>query len=471
VGITTVTWTATDHSGNSATATQQVTVSPGGTTLTVSASPSGGLYNSAQSVTLTASAPSTIYYTKDGTTPTTSSTNGPSPVSGISISTSTTLKFFAKDTAGNSGTIQTASYTVDTVAPAAPVITTLSSTTNNKTPTIAGTAEAGSSVQLFDGSTPLGSPATATGGSWSITSPALSDGAHVITAKATNSYGNTSPASVSITITVDTVAPAAPVITTPSSTTNNKTPTINGTAEAGSSVQLFDGSTPLGSPATATGGSWSITTSTLSDGSHTVRANATDAAGNRSPNSGSITVTIDTVAPVIYRKGPSPVSVSVGSTYTDAGANATDNVDGNITSKIVTVNPVDTSTAGTYTVTYDVKDTAGNAATQVTRTVNVGDTTPPVITLRGSPSVSVEIGSTYTDAGATASDNVDGNITSKIVTVNPVNTSLVGTYTITYNVSDSSGNAATQVTRTVNVVHTGAPIIRMQDTTASSEKF
>src|SRR5207249_5134262 len=203
--------------------------------------------------------------------------------------------------------------------------------------------------------------------------------------------------------------------------------------------------------------SWSITTSTLSDGSHTVRANATDAAGNTSPSSGSITVTVDTVAPVVTRDGPSPVSVSVGSTYTDAGANATDNVDGNITSKIVTVNPVDTSTAGTYTVTYNVKDTAGNAATQVTRTVNVVDTTPPVITLRGLNPVTVQKDSTYTDAGATATDNVDVNITSKIVTANPVNTAVTGTYTVTYNVSDNAGNAATQVTRTVNVSDTAPP--------------
>ncbi|TLX82724.1 MAG: hypothetical protein E6K98_05570, partial [Thaumarchaeota archaeon] len=68
---------------------------------TVSASPVSGTYTSAQSVTLTASEPSTIYYTTDGSTPTISSTSGPSPVSGISISTSTTLKYFAKDTAGN----------------------------------------------------------------------------------------------------------------------------------------------------------------------------------------------------------------------------------------------------------------------------------------------------------------------------------------------------------------------------------
>src|SRR5438094_10588677 len=176
----------------------------------------------------------------------------------------------------------------------------------------------------------------------------------------------------------------------------------------------------------------------------------------------------DKDTPVITRIGPSQVTVQVGSTYTDADATALDNVDGNITSKIVTVNPVDTSTAGTYTVTYDVSDTAGNAATQVTRTVNVGDTTPPVITLRGSTSVSVEIGSTYTDAGATASDNVDGNITSKIVTVNPVNTNILGTYTVTYDVKDTAGNAATQVTRTVKVVHTGVPMIYMQDTEADT---
>ena len=61
------------------------------------------------------------------------------------------------------------------------------------------------------------------------------------------------------------------------------------------------------------------------------------------------------------------------------------------------------------------------------------------------------MGGSYSDPGATASDNIDGNITSSIVTVNPVNTAVVGTYTVTYNVSDAAGNAATQVTRTVYV--------------------
>lgn len=82
----------------------------------------------------------------------------------------------------------------------------------------------------------------------------------------------------------------------------------------------------------------------------------------------------------------------------------------------------------------------------------VADTTPPVITLNGNPVITVTVGSTYTDAGATASDNVDGNITSKIVTVNPVDASKIGTYTVTYNVSDATGNKAAQVTREVDVI-------------------
>ena len=61
------------------------------------------------------------------------------------------------------------------------------------------------------------------------------------------------------------------------------------------------------------------------------------------------------------------------------------------------------------------------------------------------------IDSPYSDAGATATDDEDGDITSRIVVTNPVNTTLLGTYTITYAVTDLSGNAATPVTRTVNV--------------------
>ncbi|WP_188407875.1 immunoglobulin-like domain-containing protein, partial [Hyunsoonleella pacifica] len=81
------------------------------------------------------------------------------------------------------------------------------------------------------------------------------------------------------------------------------------------------------------------------------------------------------------------------------------------------------------------------------------DTTPPVITLNGNTSVDVILGNTYNEQGATASDNVDGDISSNIVIAgDTVDTSTLGTYIITYDVSDAAGNAATQVTRTVNVI-------------------
>ena len=80
---------------------------------------------------------------------------------------------------------------------------------------------------------------------------------------------------------------------------------------------------------------------------------------------------------------------------------------------IVTVNGVDEDTVGTYTVTYNVTDANSNAATQVSRTVNVVDTTAPVITLLGEATVTIEVGSTYSDAGATASDNYDGDVSAR----------------------------------------------------------
>ena len=82
----------------------------------------------------------------------------------------------------------------------------------------------------------------------------------------------------------------------------------------------------------------------------------------------------------------------------------------------------------------------------------IEDTTIPLITLLGDAAVTIEVGDTYTDAGATASDNYDGDITLSIEQVSTVDTAIVDTYTVTYNVSDANGNAAVEVTRTVDVV-------------------
>ncbi len=160
----------------------------------------------------------------------------------------------------------------------------------------------------------------------------------------------------------------------------------------------------------------------------------------------------DLTIPVITLIG-SDIDIYIGLEYFDAGATAHDDTDGDITSEIVTVNPVDYNTLGAYIVTYNVQDSSENDAIEVQRTVNiiaVPDITIPVITLIGTDEIIAE-GEVYTDLGATAEDNIDGDITGNIITVNSVNANTPGIYTVTYNVSDIAGNPAVEVQRTVEV--------------------
>jgi formylglycine-generating enzyme required for sulfatase activity len=159
----------------------------------------------------------------------------------------------------------------------------------------------------------------------------------------------------------------------------------------------------------------------------------------------------DLNSPVISLLGNATVSVECNTVYADAGATASDNCDGDLSAGIVAVNPINTAIPGTYTVTYNVMDAANNAATEVTRFVTVEDTTAPVITLLGDASLEIACGTMYVNAGATATDVCGGNLTTAIVTNNPVNVMVSGTYTVLYNVSDAASNAATEVTRTVTV--------------------
>ena len=196
-------------------------------------------------------------------------------------------------------------------------------------------------------------------------------------------------------------------------------------------------------------------------GTYAVTYNVSDANGNAAEEVTRTVNVVDTTVPVITLLGEATVTLEVGTSYTDAGATASDNYDGDITDTIVIVNNVDSAVVGIYAVTYNVSDANGNAAEEVTRTVNVVDTTVPVITLLGEATVTLEVGTSYTDAGATASDNYDGDITDTIVIVNNVDSAVVGTYAVTYNVSDANGNAAEEVTRTVNVVDTTVPVITL----------
>ena len=129
---------------------------------------------------------------------------------------------------------------------------------------------------MFDGATLLGSAVANGSGAWSYTTAALANGAHSLTATATDAAGNTGVASAALAVTIDTTAPVAPTIasfSTDSGTvgdgiTNDNTLTLTGTAEANATVKVYDGATLLGSAVANGSGAWSYTTAALAERPH-----------------------------------------------------------------------------------------------------------------------------------------------------------------------------------------------------------
>lgn len=155
----------------------------------------------------------------------------------------------------------------------------------------------------------------------------------------------------------------------------------------------------------------------------------------------------DTEGPVITLLGANPMTLEVGlSSYTEPGAKVTDNSCESIS--LVISGVVNTSKIGQYTVCYTATDFSGNRS-EVNRIVNVRDTKPPVITLVGPSVITIEVGTPYEELGADVSDNSGERIVPVLSGI--VDYSCVGQYTRTYNATDSSGNKATQLVRTVIV--------------------
>mgnify|MGYP001807029920 CR=1 FL=1 len=182
-------------------------------------------------------------------------------------------------------------------------------------------------------------------------------------------------------------------------------------------------------------------------GTYQIKYNVSDEHGAPAPEVVR-TVTVN-AKPVITIVGETTVSIIQGSSYTDAGATANDAEDGSIDVSTTGL-PEDTSTPGTYQVKYNATDSRGLSADQKIRTVIVTANQVPVITLVGESSITVNEGASYTDAGATANDAEDGPIEVNTTGL-PINTSAPGTYQVKYNATDSFGNDATEVIRTVKV--------------------
>jgi hypothetical protein len=162
----------------------------------------------------------------------------------------------------------------------------------------------------------------------------------------------------------------------------------------------------------------------------------------------------DSLAPIITLVGPDNITLTVGDTYQESGTAVTDNIDTGLIANVS--GSVDTSSVGTYVLTYTAVDLAGNTSS-VTRTIVVQplpDTESPEITLIGNAVINLVVGDTYVEQGVTVSDNVDTDLSA--TTTGSVDTDTVGSYTITYTTTDSANNQAS-ATRTVIVEEDSPP--------------
>lgn len=200
----------------------------------------------------------------------------------------------------------------------------------------------------------------------------------------------------------------------------------------------------------------SIDTSTVQ--THVVTYQAMDDLGRSAPEATRSIHVVDTTSPTLTLLGDVTATVECGSgPYVDPGATANDTVDGNITSRIIRTGSVDTAIPKEYTLTYNVSDLNENAAVAMQRTVTVVDTTAPVLTLNGSDTISIQCGSTFTDPGASATDNCAIDLSGQIDVRGAVDEHTPGVYDLEYNVSDPSGNPAAARIRHVSVTDTTRP--------------
>ncbi|QSS99800.1 DUF5011 domain-containing protein [Pontibacillus sp. ALD_SL1] len=175
----------------------------------------------------------------------------------------------------------------------------------------------------------------------------------------------------------------------------------------------------------------------------------------------------DTEAPEFLYKGTATIQVENGSEFTVPEISALDNVDEDvevnteITKDGETVESIDTTVAGEYTVTYTAADEAGNQAEPLVITVEVAeapDTEAPVLTLDGESTISLENGEELTLPTVTVTDNVDEEVeVTSVITdsegnaVEEIDTTVAGTYTVTYTATDAAGNVSAEEVVTVEV--------------------
>ncbi len=364
------------------------------------------------------------------------------------IANGTVVNVVAQDAAGNSS--PGASVTVDSQAPAAPVVNPSNGTT------LSGTAEPGATVTLTDGNgNPIGQVTADGSGNWSFTPSTPLPNGTVVNATATDPSGNaSSPASV----TVDAVAPATPVVNPSNGTT------LSGTAEPGATVTLTDGNgNPIGQVTADGSGNWSFTPTTPLPNGTVVNATATDASGNTSAGS---SVTVDSVAPATPVINPSNGTTLSGTaepgssvTLTDGNGNPIGQVtaDGSGNWSFTPSTPLADGTVVNATAT----DPAGNTGGQGSTTVDAIAPATPTVNLSNGSSLSgtAEPGSTVilTDGNGNpiAEVTADGSGNWTYTPSTPIANGTV----VNVVAEDAAGNSSPPATVTVDSSAPPAPVI------------
>jgi uncharacterized protein (TIGR03382 family) len=220
------------------------------------------------------------------------------------------VKARVADAVGNVGTFSvTLTFAVDTVLPGVPVVMSPAqgAVLSTGTPEITGMAEPGSTVSILMGNIVQGTAPVGGSGGWIfIPSAPFAEGTWSVQALATDQAGNVGAASAARSFTVDLSPPGAPEVLTPRAgeLVSTSTPVFTGTAEPGSTVTVFMDGAALGQVKADATGAWNWQVSLrVADGAHTVRAQATDAAGIVGLFSGTALFSVDTVAPDTFLAG------------------------------------------------------------------------------------------------------------------------------------------------------------------------
>ncbi|CAH9067825.1 hypothetical protein PSECIP111951_03909 [Pseudoalteromonas holothuriae] len=446
----------------------------------------------------------------------------------------------ATDSSSNVSSSSSAlNITIDTTSPTAPSTPDLSSAsdtgssstdniTNDTTPTFTGTGTNGDTVTIIssvDGS--VGS-AVVSGGVWSITpSSAMSSNTHTISARATDSAGNTTNSVSGLSMTIDTSV-GTPSITTPIETDgrvnaaeDNDVLIVGTGAEANNSVtvQITDSNSTVSRTVTADGsGNWTISgqeldVSGLNNGSLTVSATQQDTAGNTS-SAATQTITLDNIAPSalnittpIETDGRVNAAEDNDVLIVGTGAEANNSVTVQITDSNSTVSRTVTADGsgnwtisgqeldvsglnnGSLTVSATQQDTAGNTSNAATQTITLDNAVPAGATaaidqtiinasnesalsftlsgLEGSGSFTYQISDGTNSVSSSGAITITG-VSQQVTSVN-VSTLAEGTLTLTVTVTDSAGNQGTAFTDTVTKQYNVAPVLTGTPATSINE--